>query len=140
MTRGEIKLRVRYQETDQMGVVYHANYFVWFEVGRAEYFRKLGMPYSEFEKNSLFFPVTKAYCEYKSSARYDEEITVITRMEELQEVRFSFQYNILRERELLATGTTEHAFVNLQGRPVVLRKQNPFLWKRLWETLNGPSA
>lgn len=137
MTKGEIKLRVRYQETDQMGVVYYANYFVWFEVGRTEFFRKLSMPYSEFEKNSLFLPVIKAYCEYKSPARYDDEITVVTRMEELQEVRIAFQYNIFRDRELLATGTTEHAFVNQQGRPVVLRKQNPFLWRRLYDTING---
>ncbi len=137
MNKNETRLRVRYQETDQMGVVYHANYFVWFEVGRAEYFRKLNMPYSEFERNNLFFPVIKAYCEYKSPARYDEEIIVVTRMKEIQEVRFSFQYNILRERELLATGSTEHAFVNRQGRPVVLRKQNPFLWRRLLDSIDG---
>ena len=120
-----------------MGVVYHANYFVWFEVGRAEFFRKLNMPYSEFEKNSLYLPVIKAYCEYKAPARYDDEITVITRMDELQEVRLTFHYHLFRERELLAKGTTEHAFVNQQGRPVVLRKQTPFLWRRLHETFNS---
>jgi acyl-CoA thioester hydrolase len=135
MKQGEINLRVRYAETDQMGVVYYANYFVWFEAGRAEYFREMGMPYSEVEKNDILLPVIKAFCQYKSPARYDDLVRVVTTVPSLQEVRILFKYEIFRREslELLAIGETEHAFVNRQGRPVVLKKHNPFLWKRLQE-------
>ncbi len=128
-------MRVRYAETDQMGVVYHANYFAWFEVGRSEYFRQLGMPYGEFEKNQLFLPVTKAFCQYKTPACYDDLLRVVTGINNLQEVRMSFKYEIFRHENnvLLAIGETEHAFVNHLGKPVVLKKYNPFLWRRLLE-------
>jgi acyl-CoA thioester hydrolase len=131
MLKDETLIRVRYKDTDQMGMVYHANYLVWFEVGRTELMRKMGMPYLEFEKNGLFLPVIKASCEFKIPARYDDQVTVITRIESLREVRMTFQYEVRREKELLVRGSTEHAFVNSSGRPVILRKHSPFLWSRL---------
>ncbi|MBT9173213.1 MAG: putative esterase [Syntrophomonadaceae bacterium] len=135
MKSGETLLRVRYAETDQMGVVYHSNYFIWFEVGRTEYFRQLAMPYAEFEKNNLLLLVTKAFCQYKSPACYDDLLRVVTGVNSLQEVRMTFKYEIFRheKNELLAIGETEHAFVNRMGKPVVLKKYNPFLWRRLLE-------
>ena len=135
MKHGETLIRVRYAETDQMGVVYYANYLVWMEVGRTEYFRELGMPYSEVEKNEILLPVTKAFCQYKSPARYDDAVRVVTSIASLQDVRIHFKYELFRNdtNELLAIGETEHAFVNPQGRPVVLKKYNPFLWRRLQE-------
>ena len=139
MKAQEISLRVRYQETDQMGVVYHANYLVWMEVGRSEYLRKLGMAYTTFEKNNIYLPVIKAYCEYKSPAFYDNMIKVVTRVASLKEVKITFHYDIFREENqlLLAAGETEHAFVNNLGKPMVLKKNNPFLWKRLLEVVEG---
>ncbi len=137
MKKVETKVRVRYKETDQMGVAYHANYFVWFEVGRTEMLRELELPYREFEKSNLFLPVLKAYCEYKQPARYDDELTIITRLESLQNVRLIFNYEIRREKEHLVTGYTEHAFVNKSGRPVVLKKFSPFLWNRLCQALEN---
>jgi acyl-CoA thioester hydrolase len=134
MRSGQTTIRVRYEETDQMGVVYYAKYFVWFEVGRAEYFRELGMPYSDFEKNDILLPVTRAFAEYKMPARYDDLIRVVTSVALLQEVRIAFKYEIFRANDLLVLGGTEHAFVNRGGRPVVLKKHNPFLWRRLLET------
>lgn len=136
MLKEETGIRVRYKDTDQMGVVYYANYLVWFEVGRTELMRRLGMPYLEFEKNNLYLPVIKASCDYKIPARYDDEITVVTWIDSLQEVRLIFSYEIRREGELLARGSTEHAFVNATGRPVVLRKHSPFLWGRLCKALD----
>ena len=135
MKHGETLVRVRYAETDQMGFVYYANYLVWMEVGRTEYFRELGMPYREVEKNEILLPVTKAFCQYKSPARYDDAVRVVTSIASLQDVRIHFKYELFRNdtNELLAIGETEHAFVNRQGRPVVLKKYNPFLWKRLQE-------
>lgn len=134
----ETKVRVRYQETDKMGVVYYSNYFVWFEVGRTEYFRGLGMPYGEFEKNDLYLPAVEAFCQYRIPARYDDLLTVITKVTSFQEIRIAFEYEIKRDSDgqILAEGHTEHAFVNGKGRPVVLKKQNPFLWKRLMEAMD----
>lgn len=137
MVRGETAIRVRYQETDQMGVAYHANYLVWFEVGRAELMRCLGMPYLEFEKNDLYLPVIKATCEYKAPARYDDELTVVTWIETLHTVRLTFFYEIRRRNTVLARGSTEHAFVNKKGRPVVLKKWSPFLWSRLCKAVKS---
>lgn len=135
MKQGETQVRVRYGDTDQMGVAYYANYFTWLEVGRTEYFRQMGMPYSEVERNDILLPVIKAFCQYKLPARYDDVIRVVTGVAALQEVRIAFKYELFRQatNELLAVAETEHAFVNRQGRPVVIKKLNPFLWKRLQE-------
>ncbi len=135
MHRGETIIRVRYQETDQMGVAYHANYLVWFEVGRTEYLRQLGLPYKEFERNNLYLPVIKIFCEYKHPAYYDDELKVVTRIDSFQNVRLVFYYTLLKGSEVLAEGSSEHAFVNYRGKPVVLKKQSPFLWKRIQEAL-----
>jgi acyl-CoA thioester hydrolase len=139
MMRDETRIRVRYKDTDQMGFVYYANYLVWFEVGRTELMRRLGMPYREFEKNRLFLPVIRVSCDYRTPARYDDEITILTRIDSIQEVRVFFNYEVRREAELLARGSTEHAFVNAEGRPVVLRKHSPFLWGRLCKALSEAS-
>ena len=136
MVKNETTVRVRYKDTDQMGVAYYANYLVWFEVGRTEMMRSLELPYREFEKSSLFLPVLKAYCEYKHSARYDDELTIITFLGSLENVRITFNYEIRRNGEYLAGGYTEHAFVNEKGRPVALKKKNPFLWNRLCSALD----
>lgn len=137
MRHVETFLRVRYKDTDQMGLVYYANYFVWFEVGRAEYLRSLGMSYKSLEQSEIFLPVIEAYCEYKFPARYDDELRVVAAIKMLQEVKLGFQYEIYKvdnEDVLLAKGETTHAFVNTKGRPLVLRKQNPFLWRLLKES------
>lgn len=139
MKTQETSLRVRYQETDQMGVVYHANYLVWMEVGRSDYLRKLGMAYTTFEENKIYLPVIKAFCEYKSPAYYDDMVKVVTRVASLKEVKITFHYDIFRESDqrLLAAGETEHAFMNNVGKPVVLKKNNPFLWRRLLDVVEG---
>ncbi len=133
MKQSETLVRVRYKDTDQMGVVYYANYFVWFEVGRTDFLREFGMSYKDLEQNELFLPVIEAYCKYKNPARYDDPLKVITRLQFLQEVRLGFQYEIVHadSGERLAQGETAHAFVNKAGKPVVLRKQNPFLCRIL---------
>ncbi len=135
MKHNETTIRVLYKDTDQMGVAYYANYFVWFEIGRTEFLRDLGMTYKDLEQNSIFLPVTEAYCKYRYPARYDEELRVVTRLNMLEQVRLGFYYELIRvyDGRALAEGETTHAFVNEKGKPVVLRKQNPFLWKILLE-------
>ncbi len=138
MKQSETLVRVRYKDTDQMGVAYYANYFIWFEVGRTEMLRSLGMSYKDMEQNELFMPVIEAYCKYKHPARYDDPLKVSTRLQFLQEVRLGFQYEIMHAEteQLLVRGETTHAFVNSMGKPVVLRKQNPFIWKMLKEQVH----
>ncbi len=113
------RVRVRYAETDQMGVVYYANYFVWFEVGRTDLLRESGWNYREMETEGFGLPVIEAHCTYRQSAKYDDEIEVRTTGELLSPVRVKFSYEIVRAADAatLAIGTTVHATLDRQGRP-----------------------
>jgi acyl-CoA thioester hydrolase len=112
-------IRVRYAETDKMGVVYYANYLVWFEVARAELLRSLGWSYREMEHDGVTLPVIEAHCEYHRPAKYDDEIEVRTEGRMLSPVRMEFLYQVVRreDQSLSASGRTVHAAVNPQGRP-----------------------
>ncbi len=108
---GEVRLRVRYAETDQMGVVYYSNFLVWFEIGRVELLRKLGFDYKTMEiEDDCFIPVVEANCRYKSPARYDDELIVETRVTGVRGAVLKFRYRITRisDRQLLAEGETTH--------------------------------
>jgi acyl-CoA thioester hydrolase len=115
-------VRVRYGETDQMGVVYYANYLAWFEVGRTEWLRSLGWTYREMEAHGSRLPVIEAHCEYRLSARYDDEIEIRTRGELLSPVRVRFSYDVVRlaDDALVAQGHTMHAATDAGGRPAKL--------------------
>ena len=107
----EVRLRVRYAETDQMGVVYHANYFVWFEVGRVELLRQLGFSYRAMEQNdACFIAVVDARCRYKAPARYDDEVVVRTHLKNVRESLVHFGYELVRVSDgvVLAEGETTH--------------------------------
>jgi acyl-CoA thioester hydrolase len=112
-------LRVRYAETDKMGVAYYANYFVWFEVGRADLLRSLGWTYREMEHEGVSLPVIEAHCEYRRSARYDDELQVRTGGRMLSPVRMEFTYEVWRTTDavLAASGRTVHAALDPAGRP-----------------------
>ena len=140
MLKNITRVRVRYKDTDAMGIAYYANYPIWFGCGRTEWMRALGPSYSELEQSGLFLPVIKVSCQYKAPARYDDELTVITWIESLRGVRVAFNYEIHRDEQLIARGNTEHAFVNEKGRPIVLRKKNPVLWKKLLQALEDSPA
>ena len=116
---GEVRIRVRYAETDQMGVVYHANYFVWFEVGRVEFLRQLGFSYREMEqKDACFIAVVDARCRYKAPARYDDEVVVRTHLKNVRESLVHFGYELVRSSDglLLAEGETTHVVTDGQMR------------------------
>jgi acyl-CoA thioester hydrolase len=107
----EVRLRVRYAETDQMGVVYHANHFIWFEVGRVELLRQLGFSYREMEQSDgCFIAVVDARCRYKAPACYDDEVIVRTHLKNVRESLVHFGYELLRAGDgtLLAEGETTH--------------------------------
>jgi acyl-CoA thioester hydrolase len=114
-----INIRVRYAETDKMGVVYHANYFTWFEVGRCELLRAIGRSYREMEATGIGLPVIEAHCEYKTPARYDDELQVKTWGTLLSPARVEFVYEISRPSDgiINAVGRTVHAAVDTSGRP-----------------------
>ena len=113
------RVRVRYAETDQMGVVYYANYFVWFEVGRTELLRSLGGTYKDLEAEGIFLPVIEASCTYSQASRYDDELDIRTTGRLLSPVRMEFQYEVVRlaDQVTTATGRTVHAALNRRGRP-----------------------
>ena len=113
------RVRVRYAETDQMGVVYYANYLVWFEVGRTDLLRESGWSYREMEIDGYGLPVIETHCSYRESARYDDELEVRTTGAMLSPVRVQFAYEVVRASDAatLATGTTVHATVDRTGRP-----------------------
>ena len=114
------RVRVRYAETDRMGVVYYANYLVWFEVGRTEWLRQTGWSYSAMEREGgVQLPVIEAHCEYRQPARYDDEIDIAARATLLTPVRIRFDYTLTRtaDETLLAEGHTVHAAVDASGKP-----------------------
>jgi acyl-CoA thioester hydrolase len=112
-------VRVRYAETDRMGVVYYANYFVWFEVGRTDLLRRTGWSYREMEVDGFALPVVEAQCEYRQSARYDDELEIRTSGTLMSPVRVRFDYEILRPADgvVLAGGHTVHASLDASGKP-----------------------
>jgi acyl-CoA thioester hydrolase len=114
----DVEIRVRYAETDQMGVAYYANYLVWFEVGRSEFYRKRGFRYVDLEALGHKIVVTEAHCRYRNSARYDETVIVRTRLKGINKRMVTFGYQILREdqKEVIAEGETRHIWVDSQGK------------------------
>ncbi len=130
------ELRVRYPETDQMGIVYHANYLHWLELGRVELLRELGMPYKELEARGIFVPVLDLSIHYHISAAYDDRIVVLTRVQEYNTLKISFEYQINRpgegERsELLATALTRHVWTNRKRRPARMDREAPEVFQLL---------
>jgi acyl-CoA thioester hydrolase len=116
----ESQIRVRYAETDQMGVVYHGNYFTWFEVGRVDFCRHLGFEYKQMElEDDSFIVVADAHCRFKKPARFDDVLTVRTRVLASQRRTVKFGYEVIHAAsgDLLATGETMHVFCDKLGRP-----------------------
>ena len=121
----ESRLRVRYAETDQMGVVYHANHFIWFEIGRVDLMRQLGFSYRDLERDhGCFIPVVDARCRYKAPARYDDEIIVRTHLRNVRESVIHFGYELVRadNNELLAEGETMHMILDSKMKHAPLPK------------------
>ena len=123
-TEHSVRIRVRYGETDQMGVVYHPNYLLYFETGRTELLRASGVAYSELEQSGVFLVVTEASCRYRAAARYDQELTILTRIDEVRKVTIRFSYRVLGPGGgLLAEGSTELASVDRHKNPIRLPKE-----------------
>lgn len=136
------ELRVRYQETDQMGVVYHGNYINWFEIGRTELIREMGVTYRDIEAEGLLLPLIDMQASFHRPALYDDRIAVYTRIDQFTHTRMTFASEVRRlepeggplprrssqpEGELLVSGSTRHVWVNRQWRPIRLDRALPQL-------------
>jgi acyl-CoA thioester hydrolase len=120
----EVRFRVRYFETDMMGVVHHASYFTWFEEGRSAFTRAIGYPYSRLEKEGVSLAVAEVNARYHRPARYDDEVLVTAELVQLGSRGMTFNYAVRRaeDGELLVTGSTKHVSVDGQGQVTVLPK------------------
>ncbi|CAM1367157.1 acyl-CoA thioesterase [Tenacibaculum soleae] len=117
MKKNQTTIRVRYAETDKMGVVYHGNYAQYLEIGRTELLRTTGITYSNMEKNGVMLPVISLSINYKKSALYDDEITIITTLKKTPTVKIEFDYKIINQNnELICTGNTVLAFINMKTK------------------------
>lgn len=131
------ELRVRYEETDQMGVVYHANYLNWFEIGRTELIREMGITYRELESRGLLLPVVEAEMKFRQPAKYDDIVTIETRIADYSPATMTFESAIMRSNgeaeELLVSGRTRHVWLNGAWKPVRVLKEAPELNRLLRE-------
>ena len=118
MITSRAQVTVRYAETDMMGIVYHANYLPWFEIGRTTLLKEIGVPYRQLETDGYRLPVLEITAKYSRPAVYDDTLTIVTKITDKPLLRIRLNYEVFRGEELLATGHSIHAFVDLQGRPV----------------------
>lgn len=123
----ETRLTVRYAETDQMGIVHHSNYAVWFEAGRTDFLKMTGVTYSQVEARGVMLPLYEITCRFKCPAKYEDEIAVITSLKELSRVRLILLYKVVNTKNdmLLATGETLHAFTDCALKPINAEKAIP---------------
>ncbi|GFZ34492.1 thioesterase [Clostridium zeae] len=133
MNISETKIKVRYVETDQMGIVHHSNYYAWFEVGRTEFIKESGISYSDMESNGIMMPLVESNCRYMVGAKYEDEVTIKTWVEELNGAKVVFSYEVIRDADkiTLAKGKTVHAFVNKDFKIINLKKNNIEIWNKI---------
>lgn len=112
------QIRVRYSETDKMGIVYHGNYLVWFEIGRIHLLDEIGFPYSQIEEMEYWLPVLEVHAAYHRSVEFDDRIDIATSLRDLPRLRLSIDYELTRNTEVICTGSTKHAFLNAAGKVV----------------------
>lgn len=129
--------RVRYAETDAMGVAHHSSYVLWFEMGRTEYMRRFGFTYRQLEEAGVLLPVLELRVRYLQPCYYDDELVISTRVEELTRTRLLLNYRIERpaDGKLLTEGTTLHTYVGRDGRLVLITRY-PEIWQRLQAMCN----
>lgn len=121
-------LRVRYAETDQMGVAYYANYLVWMEVARVEYCTAIGFRYKDMEANGILLAVAESHCRYLHPARFDDEVAILTTISDANRRFVTFDYEMTCAGRRLATGQTRHVFLNREFRPAKLPDQYAVLF------------
>ena len=137
MLKNRVELKVRYVETDQMGIVHHSNYYHWFEVGRTEFMEEGEVPYPELEQDGLLTPLVESWCKYKEGARYGDTVIIETWIGELKSAKIVFEYRVLRksDNKILAKGKTIHGFVDPQFHIISMKKTFPKVWEKFEKLL-----
>ena len=134
MVVNETSLKVRYVETDKMGIVHHSKYYVWFEVARDEFIEKLNITYKEMEDMGIMMPIIETHCKYIQGAKYGDEVLIKIHIEEITGVKVVFQYEVYRasDNQILATGNTVQAFVSSKEfRIINIKRKYPEIWKKI---------
>lgn len=134
MYTSKTSIKVRYAETDKMGIVYHSNYYVYFEVAREDFIKGSGITYKEMEDSGVMMPLAETHCKYMNAARYADELIVETSMKELSPVKVVLEYNVTRKSDgvRIAKGRTVQAFVDSSIFKIInLKKQYPAIWDKL---------
>lgn len=133
------ELRVRYAETDRMGIVHHSRYYPWFEIARGDFIRQSGVSYQEMEAAGILLPLTETGAKYIEGLKYDEEAVIDCRLAELSVARCTFTYAVYRKSDykLMVTGVTKHGFVDGNFRPMNLKKKHPDIWNIISELYAG---
>jgi len=129
----ETKIIVRYAETDQMGIVHHSNYLIWFEAGRTDFIKGCKMSYSEMEKEGILIPLAESSCKYIIGAKYEDELIVKTWVNELTPIKVEFNYSVIREKDQkeIAKGSTLHVFVSKNFKIINIKKGHPKIFEKL---------
>ncbi|MFA6807834.1 MAG: thioesterase family protein [Eubacteriales bacterium] len=130
---GKANIKVRYVETDKMGIVHHSNYYSWFEVGRGEFITESGFTYQDLECQGMMLPIIESSCKYIEGAKYPEELVIETFIASLNGIKIIFNYNVVRKSDskIIATGSTTHVFVNDDFQIINIKKKKPELWAML---------
>lgn len=128
-------IRVRYAETDMMGIVHHSRYYPWFEAARSDFIRSAGVSYRDMEKAGILMPLTETHAHYYAGLTYEDEAVIICRLCEMGVAKCRFEYEVYRasDNKLMTTGYTRHGFVNRNFEPVNLKKAD----SKMWELLRG---
>ena len=129
----ETEMVVRYAETDQMGIAHHSNYPVWFEIGRTDFFKKIGFPYSQIESMGILLPLTDMKCKFIKPAKYEDTIVIETQISTLKHVRVGFHYDVYHKQmgTLIASGETNHGWTDRQLIPIGIEEKFPALYEAL---------
>ena len=136
--KNETLITARYAETDQMGIIHHSVYPVWFEVGRTNFIKMLGVTYSQLGKDGIMLPLASLSCRYIQPIHYEDEVIIETYVSELKCAKIEFSYKVIMKESgtVMATGSTVHAFVDsVNFRPVNIKKVNPEMYLKLSDTM-----
>lgn len=131
----ESKIDVRYAETDQMGIVHHSVYAIWYEAARTDFTKNFNMTYAQMEKEGIMTPLVELTSQYKKPAHYGDTVTVRTSIQKLTPARIVFYYEVYRGEELLNTGTTMHALTGKDLKPINLKKVRPDIYEMMEKSM-----
>ena len=137
MRKIDTEIRVRYKETDRMGIVHHSNYYVYFEIGRTEFMRSMGFPYREMEEKGYMMPIVETHCHYKMPAQDDDQLIISTKMTKFKGARVVLEYEIIKKDDgtLLAYGSTVQAITDSNLKPINIKKKCPIIYENFMKCI-----